>query len=99
MSTSSTSPCRCCVRLRDALGHYSVLSQVEEEGVRVLAAVSGRSLVEIGVRRGSLLLFHASAQGKVALAFGPEETRHRVLRSRLEMLTPSTIVSATRLES
>jgi IclR family KDG regulon transcriptional repressor len=84
--------------LRDALGHYSVLSQVEEDGVRVLASVSGRSLVEIGVRRGSLLLFHASAQGKVALAFGPEETRRRVLRSRLEMLTPSTIVSATQLE-
>jgi IclR family transcriptional regulator, KDG regulon repressor len=84
--------------LRDALGHYSVLSQVEDDGVRVLASVSGRSLVEIGVRRGSLLLFHASAQGKVALAFGPDETRLRVLRSRLEMLTPSTIVSATQLE-
>jgi IclR family transcriptional regulator, KDG regulon repressor len=84
--------------LRDALGHYSVLSQLEEEGVRVMASVSGRSLVEIGVRRGSLLLFHASAQGKVALAYGPEETRHRVLRSRLEMLTSSTIVSPVQLE-
>ena len=84
--------------LQETLGHYSVLSQVEDGGVRVLAAVSGRSLVEIGVKRGSLLLFHASAQGKVALAFGPEETRRRVLRSRLEMLTPHTIVSAAELE-
>lgn len=83
--------------LRDTLGHYTVLSQMEDDGVRVQASVSGRSVVEIGVRRGSLLLFHASAQGKVALAFGPEERRRRVLRSRLEMLTPKTIVSAAAL--
>lgn len=85
-------------RLRDALGHYTVMSQIEHDGVRVLAAISGRSVVEIGVRRGSLLLFHASAQGKVALAFAGEETRRRVLRSRLEMLTPYTIVGAAALE-
>lgn len=84
--------------LRDALGHYTVLSQVEDEGVRVLAAISGRSLVEIGVKRGSLLLFHGSAQGKVALAFGTGDLQRRVLRSRLEMLTPHTIVSAAALE-
>ncbi|WP_342362328.1 IclR family transcriptional regulator [Terrarubrum flagellatum] len=84
--------------LRDTLGHYSVLSQVEHDGVRVLAAISGRSLVEIGVKRGSLLLYHASAQGKVALAYVNEEKRRQVLRSRLEMLTPYTIVSAVALE-
>lgn len=84
--------------LRDTLGHYSVMSQIEHDGMRVLTAISGRSLVEIGVRRGSLLLFHASAQGKIALAFGAEELRRRVLRSRLEMLTPYTIVSAAALE-
>lgn len=84
--------------LRDALGHYTVVSQVEEDGVRVLATISGRSSVEIGVRRGSLLLPHASAQGKVALAFGREDLRRKILRSRLEMLTPSTIVGAAALE-
>jgi IclR family transcriptional regulator, KDG regulon repressor len=83
--------------LRDTLGHYTVISQLEDDGVRVQASVSGRSLVEIGVRRGSVLLLHASAQGKVALAFGPEDLRRRVLRSRLEMLTPKTIVSAAAL--
>lgn len=84
--------------LRDALGHYTVISQVEEDGVRVLATLSGRSPVEIGVRRGSRLLFHASAQGKAALAFGSEDRRRQVLRSRLEMLTPYTIVSPAALE-
>jgi IclR family KDG regulon transcriptional repressor len=84
--------------LRDMLGHFTVLSQVESDGVRVLVAESGRSPIEIGVKRGSVLAFHGSAQGKIALAFGDPKVRDAVLRSRLEMLTPHTIVSAARLE-
>ena len=85
--------------LRDTLGHFTVLSQLEQDGVRVLAALSGRSVIEIGVRRGSLLQFHGSAQGKVVLAFAEEDLRRRVLRSRLDMLTPLTIVSPIALET
>ena len=80
-------------RLRDVLGHFSVVSEVEPEGVRVLATLPGKSSVEIGVKRGYLLPFHSSAQGKVALAFGEESVRASVFRSRLELLTPKTIVS------
>jgi DNA-binding IclR family transcriptional regulator len=85
--------------LRDTLGHSSVVSQVEPDGVRVLATVPGRSPIEIGVRPGSLLTFHASAQGKVALAFGSPEFRARALRARLDMLTPKTIVSPAALRA
>ena len=35
----------------------------------------GKSAIEIGVKPGSLLHFHSSAQGKVALAFGIDELR------------------------
>ena len=84
--------------LRDELGHSTVVSQVEDEGVRVLARVLGTSSIEIGVKPGSLLPFHGSAQGKIALAFGDEALRTRVFRSRLEMLTPSTITAAGVLE-
>ena len=84
--------------LRDTLGHYTVISEIESDGVRVLAAISGRSLVEIGVKRGSLLHFHSSAQGKVALAFGPPDLRSRILRSRLEMFTPKTLTSPKALD-
>ncbi len=87
------------IELRDALGHSAVVSQVEPDGVRVLATVSGKSPIEIGVRPGSLLPFHASAQGKVALAFASPEFRARVLRARLEMLTPQTIVSPAALRA
>lgn len=83
--------------LRDALGHFSVISEVEADGIRILATVSGKSAIEIGVKQGSVLPFHASAQGKIVLAFGDETLRRNVLRARLDMLTPKTIVSPTAL--
>lgn len=83
--------------LREALGHFSVISEIEADGIRILATVSGKSAIEIGVKQGSVLPFHASAQGKIVLAFGDESFRRTVLRSRLDMLTPKTIVSPTAL--
>src|ERR1041385_5286450 len=58
--------------LRDESGETVVLSAVEAKSVRVVTTVKGQSPFEIGVRSGSELAFHASAQGKVALAFSPE---------------------------
>ena len=87
------------IDLRNALGHSAALSQVEPDGVRVLMTVPGKSQIEIGVKRGSLLSFHGAAQGKVVLAFSSQEFCTRALRSRLEMLTPYTIVSPAALAS
>jgi DNA-binding IclR family transcriptional regulator len=78
--------------LRDALGHSVYLAQPEPDGLRVVASLPGRSMFEIGVKHGSLLEFHCSAVGKVALAFGPEALRERILRSRLEARTPRSII-------
>ena len=86
------------LELRDGLGHSAVVSQLDVDGVRVLRTMPGKASIEIGVRPGSLLSFHGSAQGKVALAYGPEELRSRVMRSRLDMLTPHTLVSIGALE-
>ncbi len=83
------------LELRDALGHSAVVSQITPEGMRVLATVPGRSPIEIGVRAGSVLSFHGSAQGKVALAFASPEFRARVLRAKLEIFTPYTITNPT----
>ncbi len=85
--------------LRDLLGHPVVVSQVDPGGTRVLATVLGKSPIEISVREGSTLSFHGSSQGKVALAWGEEGVRKRVLGSRLEMHTPHTIVSASALRA
>lgn len=79
--------------LRDNLGHSAVIAQLEADGVRVLTTVPGKSTVEIGVRPGSLLDFHSSAQGKIALAFGNDALRAAVFGMRLERRTQATIVT------
>lgn len=84
--------------LRNSLGHFAVYSQIEDNGMRVLATVSGNSQIEIGVKQGSLLPFHASAQGKLALAFGRDDMRQRAFESKREKFTPRTIVTATALD-
>src|SRR5215468_1099053 len=57
--------------LRDALGHSVVLSEMTPRGALVLARLNSTSPIEIGVRPGSELPLHATAQGKVLLAFAP----------------------------
>jgi DNA-binding IclR family transcriptional regulator len=85
-------------QLRDALGHPIVLSEMTPRGALVLNTLSGTAPIEIGVRPGSELSFHASAQGKVMLAFAPQPFRVRVLSRPLERLTDKTVVSVRKLE-
>lgn len=58
--------------LRDEVGQTVTIGQVEENGVRILDIVKHRSSFEITTPPGALFEFHSSAQGKVALAFGPD---------------------------
>ncbi|PTE13434.1 IclR family transcriptional regulator [Pseudogemmobacter blasticus] len=58
------------VELRDTTGFTVSLSQMEATGMRILDMVRTEQPVEIVTRPGALLDFHASAQGKIALAFG-----------------------------
>jgi DNA-binding IclR family transcriptional regulator len=85
-------------QLRDALGHPIVLSEMTPRGALVLNTLSGTAPIEIGVRPGSELSFHASAQGKVMLAFAPQPFRMRVLARPLQRLTDKTVVSVRKLE-
>jgi DNA-binding IclR family transcriptional regulator len=84
--------------LRDTLGHTVVLSEMTPRGALVVAKLSGTSPIEIGVRSGSELTFHASAQGKVMLAFSPRPFQTRVLARPLEVFTVNTITSVARIE-
>jgi DNA-binding IclR family transcriptional regulator len=67
-------------------------------GALVLTKMASSSPIEIGVRPGSELTFHASAQGKVMLAFAPAPLRERVLARPLHRFTEKTIVSSRKLE-
>ncbi|MFD2857596.1 IclR family transcriptional regulator [Seohaeicola zhoushanensis] len=73
--------------LRDVTGQAVSLGQVEKNGIRILNTLNGTMQIEVGVRPGSLLRFHNSAQGKVALASMPAERR--------EALIPDPIVPST----
>jgi IclR family KDG regulon transcriptional repressor len=85
-------------QLRDALGQPIVLSEMTPRGALVLHKLSGMAPIEIGVRPGSELTFHASAQGKVMLAFAPRPLQTRLLAGPLQRFTDKTIVSVRRIE-
>jgi IclR family KDG regulon transcriptional repressor len=84
--------------LRDRVGQTVVLSSPTPRGALVISAVPGTSPIEIGVRPGSELSFHSSAQGRVLLAFSPPQFRKRIMASTPERLTDKTIVDPARLE-
>ena len=84
--------------LRDALGHTVVLSAMTPAGALVMSTIASKSPIEIGVRPGSELSFHASAQGKVLLAFAPRPVQERVLAKPLPALTAKTVVDRQSLD-
>lgn len=83
--------------LRDGFGHSVALSVPEDLNVRIIATLPGSSNVEMGVKPGSLLALHASAQGKIALAFGDESLMRRLMQTPLEPLTPNTLTDPVEL--
>lgn len=85
--------------LRDLLGHSVVLSESSPRGALVLSMVGGTAAIEIGVRPGSELQFHSSAQGKVQLAFAPPAMRERILSRSLPAFTPHTVTDRKLLEA
>jgi IclR family transcriptional regulator, KDG regulon repressor len=76
--------------LRAALGHPVALSQPEPDGMRVIATIAGKSAFEIGVKPGSMLSAHTTAQGKLMLAYGTEAVCERLLSKSLPRSTPHT---------
>ncbi|MGX1307278.1 DNA-binding IclR family transcriptional regulator [Amorphus suaedae] len=86
------------IRLRDATGQTTTLSVLEEQGMRVIDIVRTESPVQIITKPGALLGFHASAQGKLALAFGPARLWDVVRAGPLEAVTASTKTDLAVLE-
>ncbi len=88
---------------RDATGLSVVLSTPTLQGACVLATVPGTKEIEIGVRVGSTLAMHASAQGKIFLAFsrlaGLDQLGGTELARFTERTTTSKAVLAKEIES
>jgi IclR family acetate operon transcriptional repressor len=85
-------------KLRDASGQAVTLSTLVEDQAVVLELFHGHAIVEFGTRPGTVLDLHASAHGKVALAFGPPGLLERCLARPLKAWTPQTISSRPALE-
>jgi IclR family acetate operon transcriptional repressor len=80
------------VRLRD-LTHQSVVLSMPASGDAIVSAVvDSPNLVTISVRLGYRLPAHASAQGRITLAFTAPATQQRILARKLQAFTPRTIV-------
>ena len=85
--------------LRDEIGETVVVSTISPRGLTVIMTILGKSSLEIGVRVGSTLEFHATAQGKIALAYGGTALLSQLKRKKLQPLTPSTITDPEQLET
>ncbi len=83
--------------LRDKLGQTVVLSTISPRGALVIFTVASDSPIEIGVRPGSELPFHSSAQGKAMLAFAQHPFVQRILARPLVRLTDKTITDPDKL--
>lgn len=85
--------------LGEATGQTVVLSAPGPNGIVVLSTLKSAQQIEIGVREGSSLALNASAQGKVALAFGPSELRERLETTGYVRFTEYTLIEPAALDA
>jgi DNA-binding IclR family transcriptional regulator len=85
------------MKLRDLTGQTIVLSIPASGDAIVSAAWEFPNPVMISVKLGFRLPAHASAQGRLTLAFAPPELQNRVLSRKLSALTPRTLTNPTQL--
>jgi DNA-binding IclR family transcriptional regulator len=81
------------LRLRDQTGQMTSLSALIEDQCVWLEAWHAHAIFNFGVQPGSTIDFHASAHGRVALAFSPEALLERCLATKLKAWTPQTVCS------
>lgn len=85
------------MRLRDATEQAVTICRMVDGELVVLDLVQGRTVIEFGTRPGTRFDLHASAHGKVWLAFGLPALLERILAAPLRRWTPQTITEPDRL--
>jgi DNA-binding IclR family transcriptional regulator len=86
-------------RLRDGFGHTVTLAKVTGPVVKMVDALEGNGLINIGVRIGLDLPLHANAGGKLALAFGDPQVRKSIETLKLDKFTEHTITDRDTLKA
>jgi DNA-binding IclR family transcriptional regulator len=82
------------IKLRDTTGQAVSLCTLLDDDLVVLDLMHGRSVVEFTTRPGTRLALHASAHGKIWMAFGPENLIKKVLSGRRQAWTSHTLTDA-----
>jgi DNA-binding IclR family transcriptional regulator len=82
------------LKLRDTTGQAVSLCTLLDDDLVVLDLMHGRSVVEFTTRPGTRLALHASAHGKIWLAFGPETLIKKVLSTPRQAWTSHTLTDA-----
>jgi DNA-binding IclR family transcriptional regulator len=77
-------------RLRDRTEQAVTLCGLIDGKLVVLDLVNGRTIIEFGTRPGAQMALHASAHGKIWLAFGPAVLARSLAKGELKAWTPST---------
>lgn len=85
------------VALRDETGQSATLCSLVDEKLIVLELVEGRSIIDFGTQPGRQFDFHASAHGRVWLAFGPHELTDRLMAETPRAWTSETMTSVATL--
>jgi DNA-binding IclR family transcriptional regulator len=85
-------------RLRDEAEQAVTLSALVQEQAVVLEVLQGRAIVNFATQPGTVLDLHASAHGKVALAFGPAALLDACMHRPLKAWTPETICTRAGLQ-
>ncbi|HEV2573020.1 MAG TPA: IclR family transcriptional regulator [Beijerinckiaceae bacterium] len=83
--------------LRDATGQAVTICTLIDDEVVVLELMQGRTVIEFATRPGTRMALHASAHGKVWLAFGPDHLLDHVTSAPLQSWTPDTITDPKKL--
>jgi len=86
-------------RLRDRTGQTAVLAGVLDGRATILDFRFGTDPIQIGLRPGTTFELHASALGRVLMAFGPPQTLTRVLEGPLEKVTDRTNTDPATLQA
>jgi IclR family transcriptional regulator, KDG regulon repressor len=84
-------------RLRDLTRQTIVLSTPANGDAIINAVIESPNLVTISVRLGYRLPAHASAQGRLNLAFAPAAVQQRILARKLQAFTPRTLVDPAQM--
>jgi DNA-binding IclR family transcriptional regulator len=79
--------------LRDETMQPVTLSALLDGQVVILEVLQGRAVINFGTQAGTVLDLHASAHGKIGLAFGPEALLRGCLSKPLKPWTSHTICS------